>query len=128
MTEDDDDELIVRPLNLLPAEKENLLHPDPVKVAAQKKFIRDRIINKENADLLGNVEAMQLLSELGSDLMINAFACNFKVNGRVNMDVVSSNSIQPQGHAINSETWNLGGGKLLEQSHFPTPLSRVERR
>lgn len=95
MTDDDDDELIVRPFNLLPAEKETLLHPDPAKVAAQKQFIRDRIINTENADLLVDKEAMQLLSELGSDLMINAFVCNFKVNGKVNSDVVSSNSYKP---------------------------------
>ncbi|RPB27258.1 PLP-dependent transferase [Terfezia boudieri ATCC MYA-4762] len=90
MTEDDD-ELIVRPFNLLPAEKENLLHGDPAKVAAQKQFIRDRIINTENSDLLVDKEVMQLLSELGSDLMINAFACNFKVNGKINTDVEEAN-------------------------------------
>ena len=103
MTEEDDNELIVRPFNLLPAEKENLLHPDPDKVAAQKQLIRDRIINTENAELLADKEVMQLLSELGSDLMINAFACNFKINGKINTDVVSSSSYMPQGHSYAHE-------------------------
>lgn len=32
---------------------------------------------------------MEFLNMLGGDLMINAFACNFKVNGKINADVVS---------------------------------------
>lgn len=32
---------------------------------------------------------MEFLNKLGGDLMINAFACNFKVNGKINNDVVS---------------------------------------
>lgn len=113
MTEDNDDELIVRPFNLLPVEKENILHPDPAKVEAQKQFIRDRIITRENADLLNDKKAMQVLSELGSDLMINAFACNFKINGKINTDVVGSNYISLEAihawfvnYAANSEVAN----------------------
>ena len=82
-----DDDLIVCPFNLLPAEK--VPDPTPEKIEAQKQFIRDRITDRDNSELVQDKEAVKLLAEMGSDLMINAFACNFKVDGKVNEDIVS---------------------------------------
>ena len=84
---DDKSDLVVVPLNMLPAETQP--SPDPKQIELQKKFIRERIVNRDNTELVRDEEAMALLAELGSDLMINAFACNFKINGKVNEDVVS---------------------------------------
>ena len=83
----DESDLIVVPLNMLPTEKE--AHPDPHKVMEQRIYIRDHIANKSNSDLILDTDAMKLMATLGSDLMINAFACNFRVNGKINEDVVS---------------------------------------
>ena len=87
----DKSELVVVPFNMLPAEKEP--NPDPESIEKQKEFIRERIIDKSNEELVGDPEAMELMGLLGSDLMINAFACNFRVNGKLNEDVVSFASL-----------------------------------
>lgn len=87
MTTDDMD-LIVVPLNRLPTEE--VENPDPKAVEAQKKFIRERICNKNNHEIAQDKEAYELMAELGGDSMINAFACNFRINGKVNEDVVST--------------------------------------
>lgn len=39
---------------------------------------------------MNDEEAVELLKELGGDLMINAFACNFKIDGKPNRNVVGS--------------------------------------
>ena len=81
-----DTDFLVVPLNPLPAEK------DGSDVEAQKTFIRERIIAKTNAQLVEDQDAMTLLNQLGSDLNINAFACNFKYSdGRVNDDIMEAN-------------------------------------
>lgn len=80
-------ELIVVPFNMLPTEQEP--NPDPKRITDQRKFILERITNAKNSELLKDKDAWDLLKQLGSDLMINAFACNFKVNGKVNTDIVS---------------------------------------
>ncbi|THV00047.1 PLP-dependent transferase [Dendrothele bispora CBS 962.96] len=87
---DDKTDFIVVPLNLLPSE----LAPDtsPKKVAQEKQFIRDRILFKDNIDLVRDQEAMDLLNQLGSDLNINAFACNFRYrDGTLNTDIEEAN-------------------------------------
>ena len=83
---DEGSDLIVEPLIRLPAEIRN---EGPAAVAAQKKFIKERIVGRDNQQLYEDEEAWDLMCQLGGDLMINAFACNFKINGKVNQDVVS---------------------------------------
>jgi len=57
----------------------------------EKQFIRTRILHKSNQEIVQDQEAMDELCALGSDLNINAFACNFRINGRVNEDVEDAN-------------------------------------
>ena len=81
---------VVVPLNLLPSER----RPDstPEMVEEEKQKIRDRIIAKSNAELAKDNEAMTLVRALGSDLNINAFACNFRLSdGSLNTDVEEAN-------------------------------------
>ncbi|KAI1171294.1 pyridoxal phosphate-dependent transferase [Nemania sp. FL0916] len=83
-----DPDLIVVPLIRLPAERENR---SPTEIESQRQFIRDRILGVSNEALMEDEEAVKLLKTLGGDLMINAFACNFKINGVPNIDVGEAN-------------------------------------
>ncbi|TBU57540.1 PLP-dependent transferase [Dichomitus squalens] len=80
------DDFIVVPFNPLPAEKDG-----PVALAQQKEYIRTNILGKLNEDIVTNEAAKDLLCQLGSDLNINVFVCNFRINGKVNEDVEEAN-------------------------------------
>lgn len=87
---DDKTSFLVVPLNRMPSE----LSPNSTleNILEEKKFIRERILPKDNAQLLGDNEAMALLNKLGSDLNINLFACNFRDADRtVNKDIEEAN-------------------------------------
>lgn len=74
----DSDDFIVVPLNEAGGE-------------AEKKFIRTHILGQSNEALVNDPQAMQVLKSLGSDMNINAFACNFRINGKANTDVEEAN-------------------------------------
>jgi hypothetical protein len=77
--------LIVVPFTMLSSERE---HPcDPAKVREQKEKIL-RLLSLSNGQLENEKAA---LADLGSDLMINSFACNFYIDGEPNRDVTESN-------------------------------------
>ncbi|KAJ7325911.1 PLP-dependent transferase [Mycena albidolilacea] len=82
---DDLDDFIVVPFNPL------VNDGDPIKEKEEKQFIRERIIAKSNEAVIADKEALDELCALGSDLNINAFACNFKINEKVNDDVEDAN-------------------------------------
>ncbi|KAH6843410.1 pyridoxal-dependent decarboxylase domain protein [Chaetomium sp. MPI-CAGE-AT-0009] len=79
------DALIVAPLIRLPAERTG------GDVEAQKKYIREKILGCDNQTLFEDKEAWELMCELGGDLMINAFATNFKIDNEMNRDVGEAN-------------------------------------
>jgi hypothetical protein len=81
-----EDDLIVVPLIRLPIERNGGSAED---VAKEKERIREKILGVRNEDLFKDEETWQLLETLGGDLMINAFACNFRINGKPNTDIVS---------------------------------------
>ncbi|CAG8788122.1 32436_t:CDS:2 [Gigaspora margarita] len=85
----DKDNFIVVPFNMLPAEKLN--PPNLKEVKKQKQKIRELIVTKSNLDIIKDEEAMNLIKKVGSDLIINTFACNFKVNGKVNENIDEAN-------------------------------------
>ncbi|KAI0267000.1 PLP-dependent transferase [Gloeopeniophorella convolvens] len=64
---------------------------DPEKLEEEKRFIRENILGRENLDVIRNPTAMKELCAIGSDLNINTFACNFRINGQVNEDVEEAN-------------------------------------
>lgn len=82
-----DTSFIVAPMNMLPAEAEG------GDVEAQKTFIRQRILPVTNEQLVQDSAAMKLIQEMGSDLSINAFSTNFKLNGEPNKDVIAANDL-----------------------------------
>lgn len=80
------DSLIVVPLIRLPSETIG-----GGNVEAEKELIRTKILGCDNKTLFEDKESWALLCKLGGDLMINAFACNFKIDGKVNQDVGEAN-------------------------------------
>jgi glutamate/tyrosine decarboxylase-like PLP-dependent enzyme len=82
----DTTDFIVTSMNALPS---NTGHDD------LKQFIRDRILDVDNKDLVKDQDAMNVVIEMGSDLAINAFAVNFRKKSKgefvVNEDVVEAN-------------------------------------
>lgn len=84
----DDDPFIIVPFNALPNES------DPEQLEKDKEFIRKSILPKSNEEILRDDDKekiMDMLRALGSDLNINAFACNFKIDGKPNEDVEEAN-------------------------------------
>lgn len=89
---DDTMSFTVVPLNMLPSELAS--DSTPEKVEAEKQWIRDNILSSSNTSIVendttspGGDSALALIRKLGSDLNINAFACNFRYsNGELNTD------------------------------------------
>lgn len=83
-----EDSFVVVPVPRLPAE----IHGDDV--AAQLKFLEDRIVGKTNDDIVADAEAMALLAEIGPDQNILAYAFNFKnLSGQLNQDLGLTNKL-----------------------------------
>ena len=80
------DNYIIQPMNALP----KLAGLDEEGV---KDFIRKRILNVSNRDLIADEEARNLAIRMGSDLAINAFAVNFRIDGVANANVVEANNL-----------------------------------
>ncbi|XP_057291895.1 L-tyrosine decarboxylase-like [Hydractinia symbiolongicarpus] len=59
-------------------------------VEEQKGFIRRRILGRQNTELIQDREAMEFLSTIGPDALINTFAVNMKSN----TDILICNEIQ----------------------------------
>ncbi|KAJ7201899.1 PLP-dependent transferase [Mycena pura] len=64
---------------------------NPLEDESYKKIIRTRIIPKSNEEIVQDEEAFKVLCTLASDLNINAFVCNFRIDGEVNEDVEEAN-------------------------------------
>jgi len=80
--------LIVKTLIMLPSEQKGL---PPSEVDKETQYIIDNIVDKPNSEIVNNKEVMQKISELGGDLIITVFVCNFHVEGKVNEDVTEAN-------------------------------------
>ncbi|CAE6344214.1 unnamed protein product [Rhizoctonia solani] len=108
-----DPNLIVVPLNAIPAERDG---GTPEEIQKQREYIRDNIVNRPNLELVRDDKAMALVREMGSDLSINAFACNFRLaNGEINKDVVESNY-------LNTRIYERLSVTKIEDNIFDKPL------
>ncbi|KZT57261.1 pyridoxal-dependent decarboxylase domain protein [Calocera cornea HHB12733] len=82
---------VVVPFNPIPAERAGASSED---IELQKKYIRDQILPRSDAELLADGQAMAILNELGSDLNINIFGCNFRLeDGTINTDIELANNL-----------------------------------
>jgi hypothetical protein len=103
--------LTVTPFNMLPVERKKHLEGQtatPEEIKKEQEEIRSKIVRRRNDELERDEAAMALVGfiinlrvtflirahqvrNLGSDTMVNAFACNFKVGDAVNKDVIEAN-------------------------------------
>lgn len=80
------------PLVPIPAEQE--ANPDKAKVEAQYRFIKERIANRSNDDIIKDTEAYALFKELGGDQTIITYIYNFyNDDGTVNSDITKLNAL-----------------------------------
>ncbi len=85
----ENDPFIIVPVQQIPAEKEGA---SPEKIQEQLMFIKTRVVDKENNELMKDEEALALLRQLGSDQIIITYAFNFKdPKGNINSDPQKSN-------------------------------------
>ncbi|KAF9265153.1 PLP-dependent transferase [Marasmius fiardii PR-910] len=83
----DSTSLVITPFNQLPSEREG---GTPDEVYNERVRIREKILLQPNAELEEDTETLAFMRTLGSDLMINAFACNFHIGDKLNTDVVEA--------------------------------------
>jgi hypothetical protein len=87
----DYDRFVVIPLPRLPAERNG---QDP---SQELELIRTRIVGKGNAEIIRDADAMKLLSEVGPDQNILAYAFNFKMpDGTVNASLAAANRLNKE--------------------------------
>jgi hypothetical protein len=87
----DHSSLLVVPFRMLPSE----MDPDASEKAVdeERRFIRDIILKRAREVLVKDPKACTLMRQMGSDLVVNSFACNFRVDGVVNQDVSEANAL-----------------------------------
>ena len=83
--------LIVVPFRMLPSE----MVPDSSakELDEERRFIRDTILKHTREEIAEVPRARALMRQMGSDLVVNSFACNFRVDGVINQDVSEANSL-----------------------------------
>jgi hypothetical protein len=83
--------LLVVPFRMLPSE----MDPDASseKVDEERRFIRDTLLKPTREVLAKDPKACALMRKMGSDLVVNSFACNFRVDGVINKDVSAANCL-----------------------------------
>lgn len=64
---------------------------NPDEIQKQYEFIRDRIVNKTNDELLADAEAFALFKELGGDQTIITYLYNYYDDGKPNTDMQKVN-------------------------------------
>ncbi|KAM6489886.1 Pyridoxal phosphate-dependent transferase [Amanita muscaria] len=105
----DSNTIIVTPMKMLHAERED--PPDPEKVKREREDIL-ALLKLSDSDL--EARKKELL-KWGSDLMINAFACNFYIDGKPNTDVVEANY-------LNTRLYDRLSVRKLEDKLHKRPL------
>jgi hypothetical protein len=83
--------LLVVPFQMLPSEMDP--ETSAKKVDEERRFIRDVILEHPREVLAKDSQASALMRQMGSDLVVNPFACNFRVDGVINQDVSEANAL-----------------------------------
>lgn len=83
--------LYVVPFNVLPIEKDKA-RKTIGEIEGEMERLADSILRRSFADVIKDKNALDDIESIGSDLMINTFSCNFKLeNGELNKDVTEAN-------------------------------------
>lgn len=87
----DHPDLLIVPFRMLPSE----MDPDASAkvVDEERRYIRDILLKRAREALAKDPKACTLMRQMGSDLVVNSFACNFRVDGVINQDVSEANAL-----------------------------------
>jgi hypothetical protein len=98
--------LLIVPFRMLPSE----MDPDSSGKAVdeERRFIRDTLLKRAREGLAKDPKACTLMRQMGSDLVVNSFACNFLVDGVINQDVSEAN-------ALNSRIYDRLSLKMMSE-------------
>ncbi|KAI9464909.1 pyridoxal phosphate-dependent transferase [Lactarius psammicola] len=127
--------LLVVPFRMLPSE----MGPDASAedVDEERRYIRDVLLRRTREELASDPKACALMRQMGSDLVVNAFACNFRVDGIVNKDISEANDLNARIYnrlSFKSMSEKLGDQKVivmsskLSQEGYGTCLTKFKRR
>ena len=126
--------LLVVPFRALPSE----MDPDSSaeKVDNERRFIRD-ILRRTREELANDPKACALMRRMGSDLVVNMFACNFRVDGAINQDISEANYLNARIYdrlSLKSMTEKLENTKVvimssvLSQKEYGACLTKFKER
>jgi hypothetical protein len=127
--------LLVVPFRMLPSEIAQDASAE--NVDEERRYIRDVLLRRTRKELANDPKACALMRQMGSDLVVNAFACNFRVNGLVNKDILEANDLNARIYnrlSFKSMSEKLDDQKviimssMLSQEAYGTCLTKFKRR
>jgi hypothetical protein len=127
--------LLVVPFRMLPSETD----PDASaeRVDEERRFIRDVLLDRTREELANDPKACALMRQMGSDLAVNTFACNFRVDGAINQDISEANYLNGRIYdrlSLKSMTEKLESKKviimssMLSQQEYGACLTKFKER
>ncbi|KAH9020610.1 hypothetical protein EDB84DRAFT_566437 [Lactarius hengduanensis] len=102
-----------------------------------RRYIRDVLFRRAQEELANDPKACALMRQMGSDLVVNAFACNFRVDGVVNKDISEANHLNARIYnrlSFKSMSEKLDDQKviimssILSQEDYGTCLTKFKQR
>jgi hypothetical protein len=127
--------LLVVPFRMLPSEMGP--NASAKKVDVERRYIRDVILRRTREELANDPKACGLMRQMGPDLVVNAFACNFRVDGALNEDILEANYLNARIYdrlSFKSMSEKLDDQKViimsttLSQDEYGTCLTTFKRR
>ncbi|KAH9047668.1 pyridoxal phosphate-dependent transferase [Lactarius hengduanensis] len=119
----DHPDLLVVPFRMLPSEMGPGASADGVD--EERRYIRDVLLKRTREELANDPKACALMRQMGSDLVVNAFACNFRVGGVANKDIWEANDLNKV-IIMSSKLSQEGYGKCLTKFKRRIGLSGQE--
>jgi hypothetical protein len=113
----DHPKLHVVPFRLLPSEMDP--NASAEKVDEERRFVRDVLLQRTQEELSSDPKACALMRQMGSDLVVNTFACNFLVDGTTNRDTAEANYLNARIYnrlSLKSVTEKLEDKKVIIMS------------
>jgi hypothetical protein len=131
----DHPKLHIVPFRLLPSEMD--ANTTAEKVVEERRYIRDVLLKRTRAELANDPKACALMRQMGSDLVVNMFACNFLVDGSINQDISEANYLNARIYdrlSLKSMTEKLEDKKaiimssVLSQKEYGACLTKFKNR
>ncbi|KAF8265644.1 pyridoxal phosphate-dependent transferase [Lactarius quietus] len=127
--------LLVVPFRMLPSEMR--ADTSAERVDEERRYIRDVLLRLTREELANDPKACALMRQMGPDLVVNAFSCNFRVDGAVNEDILEANYLNARIYdrlSFKSTSEKLDDQKLfimssiLSQKEYGPCLTNFKRR